>query len=66
MTRMEPWLGSVTADAYNWMLDSTRRVQRSLNALPFSICVIRVIRGRVRYSSLVRMFSLAGRNRTGL
>jgi len=63
---MEPWLGSVTADAYNWMLDSTRRVQRSLNALPFSICVIRVIRGRVRYSSLVRMFSLAGRNRTGL
>ena len=64
MTRMEPWLASVAADAYNWMLDSTRRVQRSLDALPF--LVIRVIRGRVSYSSLVRIFSLAGCNRTGL
>jgi hypothetical protein len=63
---MEPWLASVAADAYNWMLDSTRRVQRSLDALPFSICVIRVIRGRVSYSSLVRIFSLAGCNRTVL
>ncbi len=30
------------------------------------LSVIRVIRGRVSYSSLVKIFSLAGRNRTGL
>jgi hypothetical protein len=53
----------LTRMPYNWMLDSTRRVQRSLDALPFSICVIR---GEVSYSSLVRIFSLAGRTRIGL
>jgi hypothetical protein len=63
MTRMEPWLASIAADAYDWMLDSTRRVQRSLDALPFPVCVIR---GRVSYSSLVRIFSLAGGSKTGL
>ena len=62
---MEPWLASVAADGYDWMLDSTRRVQRSLDALPVAICVIG-IRGRVSYSSLVRIFSLAGCNRTVL
>ena len=37
----------LTQMPYNWMLDSTRRVERSLDALPFSICVIHPWSGKL-------------------